>query len=287
MTVFIIMPVFNRVDMTKTMLACLESQNLEDKLTIIVIDDGSTDETHETLRLNARITVLQGDGSLWWGGAVDLGWRHVEKIAGCGDWVLLINNDAHIEPDFLENLVRAATISYPAVVGSVIKDCEVQNQVLSIGPLIDAWNFRVGDKLNTLPLNSGELTTIIEVDALSGRGVLYPVSAIRSVGGMRPGWLPHYLADYELSIRAKKIGYNLVVCPLSIVYSQEFWGNSYPMRSIFEKIKSIRSPYYLPAQFMFWWTASSSLQKLTMPLRLFVFTVAPFLRKNKYENCNS
>lgn len=287
MTVFAIMPVFNRVEMTKSMLACLEAQRTKEKLAIIIVDDGSSDGTHEFLKQNSKVTVLQGDGSLWWGGSIQLGWRYVEKIAVDEDWILLINNDLHIKPDFLENLICAAKISYPAVVGSVIMDCEAPFKVLSIGPLIDCWSFRVGDAVNELPFNEGGMPSIIAVDAVSGRGSLYPVSAMREVSGMRPGWLPHYLADYELSIRAKKNGYNLVISPRSVVYSREIWGNSYSVSSVFKRIQSIRSPYYLPAQIMFWWTASSALQKLTIPLRLILFTVAPFLRKDKYENCNS
>lgn len=72
MTVYALMPVFNRLSMTKTAINCLRLQEFDDKLMIIVVDDGSTDGTQEYLDTQSDIVVLQGDGTLWWGGGYRL-----------------------------------------------------------------------------------------------------------------------------------------------------------------------------------------------------------------------
>ena len=49
MTVHVLIPVFNRLEMTKRVLDCLRSQKMDEILNLIVIDDGSSDGTAEFL----------------------------------------------------------------------------------------------------------------------------------------------------------------------------------------------------------------------------------------------
>src|SRR5262245_44712960 len=101
MTVYALVPVFNRLELTQRVLGCLRAQRLDEPIRLIVINDGSTDGTHEFLSEQGDITVLRGDGTLWWGGAVDLGLRHVLAEGRAADWVLLVNNDTIFASDFV------------------------------------------------------------------------------------------------------------------------------------------------------------------------------------------
>lgn len=277
MTVHVLMPIFNRLAMTRSMLECLREQRADEPLAIVVVDDGSTDGTAEFLRTQTDITVLQGDGSLWWGGAIDLGLRHVFTLATEQDWILLVNNDTRIDSDFVQSLLDAARLHAPAAVGSVIRGTEPPHRLLSIGPYIDSWRFLVRDAMDDPACNAGAET--VPVDALSGRGVLYSVSALRRVGGMRVHWLPHYLADYEVSLRVRKHGWRLLVSTAAAVYSDDDYGNMRRAQSWRDKLLSVRSPFYLPALLVFWWEASNWLQRLTVPLRLPLLILFPRLRK--------
>ena len=220
MTVYAVMPVFNRLDMTRAMLVFLRKQVLDEPLHITVVDDGSTDGTGEFLKNQGDVTTLKGDGNLWWGGCIDLGLQRILRVAAPQDWVLFVNNDTEIQPEFVQHLLDVARSLQPAAVGSVIRDIGPPHRLLSIGPQIDAWGLRVRDVIDSrggdVSLHEGS-----PVDALSGRGVLYPVGALRAVGGMRPRWLPHYLADYELSIRVRRAGYKLCVSHMAVVYSHD------------------------------------------------------------------
>lgn len=279
MTVYVLMPVFNRLAMTKSMLDCLRAQQTEESLSLIVIDDGSTDGTGDFLRAQPGVMVLHGDGTLWWGGAIDRGLRHVLAKAAIDDWVLFVNNDTHIEVDFVQALLNVARRHAPAAVGSVIRDLLPPHRLLSIGPRLDPWFFQVGDVFDTPARDLVGAKDVVSVDALSGRGALYPVAALRAVDGMRPRWLPHYLADYELAVRVRAAGWRLLVSPSISVQSSEDYGNTYRGNTLRERLFSVRSPSYVPALIRFWWVASNRLEKLTLPWRLLAFALFPRLRR--------
>lgn len=283
MTVHVLMPVFNRLAMTRKMLDSLRSQNTDEPFNLIIVDDGSTDGTAEYLAAQQDVTVLQGNGTLFWGGGMDMALKQVLELAAPDDWILMVNNDTEINAEFLQCLLDTARRNRPAAVGSVIRCEDEPHKLLSVGVRIDSWRMLIDDELNLVSpdIREKHFTGTIEVDALSGRGVLFPVSAIRACGGMRPRWLPHYLADYELSVRVKKTGCRLLVDCNAAVYSKDEYGNSYRASSWYQKFFSIRSPLYLSALLVFWWEASNWLQRVSFPIRLVVFMAFPRLRRSR------
>ena len=264
MTVHALIPVFNRLTMTQTIIHQLHCQNLDEGLTITVIDDGSTDGTAEYLAEEHHVFTLKGDGNLWWGGAIAMGLSHVLPMAKDNDWVMFVNNDTEIRPDFVQRLLDAARLHAPAAVGCVVRDIMPPHSLISVGPRVDPWRFAVKDVGETHQSADG----MVAVDALSGRGVLYPVAALKAAGGMRAHWLPHYLSDYELSLRVGAQGWRLLIAADAAVYSKKEFGSSYLPKSLYEKFFSVRSPNYLPAQVAFWWQASGLVGRVTFPIRL-------------------
>ncbi|MDR7306027.1 glycosyltransferase family 2 protein [Rhodoferax saidenbachensis] len=278
MTVYAVVPVFNRLAMTQSLVVCLHKQILNQPLRMLVVNDGSSDGTAEWLAEQHDVEVLNGDGSLFWGGAVDLALRHLQAKATENDWVLLINNDTTVTEDFIQRLLDTALANAPAAVGSVIRDEADHARLLSIGAQVSAWRLLTRDfldKAKIVPVSD----VVMEVDALSGRGVLFPFAGLNAAGGMRPRVLPHYLADYEVSLRVRKRGWRLLVSTAAAVYSSEDYGNTRRQPSLRDQLFLVRSPLYLPALLVFWWEASNWLQRLTLPLRLPLFLLFPRLRK--------
>lgn len=278
MTVHVVIPVFNRLPMTQSLIRCLRRQAVDQPLHLLVVDDGSTDGTSAWLAAQTDIEILKGDGSLFWGGAVDLAVRHLENVAARHDWVLLMNNDTTVTPEFIQQLLDIAVESAPAAVGSTIRDRGNPARLLSIGVRIDAWRILTRDLLDD-EIRKERLPRSLRVDALSGRGVLFPMASLIAAGGMRPRTLPHYLADYEVSLRVRAHGWRLLVTPTAAVYSDDDYGSRWRTNRLVEKLFSVRSPFYLPALAAFWWRASNWPQRLTLPIRLVLFILFPRLRK--------
>ena len=267
MTVHVLVPVFNRLELTRRALDCLQTQKVDEPLRLIVIHDSSTDGTANFLATQLKINVLKGDGSLWWGGAIESGLQRVLEDCQLSDWVLLVNNDTQFDANFVQRLLDTARTHAPAAVGSVICNEAAPDQLLSIGAVLDTWRLRVRDKLEQTRLRDSAKGPH-PVDVLSGRGTLYPVAAFPIAGTMKTAWLPHYLADYELALRVRNAGYKLLVSEAAAVLSENEYGNSYQPAGLWNKFFAVRSPYYLPAVLAFWWRASSFVERLTLLPRL-------------------
>jgi GT2 family glycosyltransferase len=224
MTVYAVMPVFNRLEMTRRMVDNLRTQRDAD-LRIVVVDDGSTDGTGQWLASQADVCTISGDGDLWWAGAVNAALRHILRSAAQRDHVLLLNNDTTIERDFVTTLVRISREHEGAAVGAAIRNETPPHELLSIGPRIDIARMHVWDLIDELSPEERQLPKrAYEVDALSGRGALYPVTVLRATGYLHSRLLPHYHADYEFAARARRKGFKTVVSTEAVVYSQPSFG---------------------------------------------------------------
>ena len=98
-TAYIVIPVYNRLQYTLACLRCLRAQTYQ-RLHLIVVDGGSTDGTLEVLKNeHSDVTLLQGKGELWWGGAMRLGVEHVLSHSRHDhDMILMMNKDTEVEP---------------------------------------------------------------------------------------------------------------------------------------------------------------------------------------------
>jgi GT2 family glycosyltransferase len=265
--------------MTKSLIVCLRQQHLEEEcMQILVVNDGSDDGTAEWLDDQDDIEVLVGDGSLYWGGCVDLALKHFHDLGVTNGWVLLMNNDTTVKDNFVRILLKSAKLYSPAVIGSIIRSATNPDHLISVGVCIDSWRFQTIDILN-FTRQTSKLKAIYEVQALSGRGVLFPMDALAAVSGMRPLAFPHYLADYDISMRVRKNGWRLLVDSSAMVYSSEDFGSAHKVLGWKKRFFSVKSPQYLPAQVFFWWSASNWIQRITLPIRLLLFLVFPKLRK--------
>jgi GT2 family glycosyltransferase len=90
--IYIVIPVFNRINFTRECLISLRGQTYTDYKTLVV-DDGSTDDTEEIIKREfPEVKVLKGDGNLWWTGATNMGIEYALKIGHENDFILTLNS---------------------------------------------------------------------------------------------------------------------------------------------------------------------------------------------------
>ncbi len=216
--IHIIIPVFNRWQFTKKCLLSLRSQTYTDFKTIVV-DHGSTDGTSEFIKSEfPEVFLLKGNESMWWTAATNVGVRYA--LENGADFVLTLNNDLIVKPDYLYQLDKLATKNPYAIIGSVSVDINEPTKVIYAGTKWNKWTakYRSAIDLSKFVEIKNE-QSIIETDLLPGRGTLIPVKAFRNLGLFDEMNFPHYAADEEFANRCKKNGVQLYVSTQAIVHS--------------------------------------------------------------------
>jgi hypothetical protein len=114
---YIVIPVFNRIEFTKKCLDSLRKQSFT-SFRVIVVDDGSTDGTAEILTGQyPEVIVLDGGGDLYWTAAVNIGIRYaLEQHA---THIMTLNNDTIAPVEFLQSMVKSAESVPGSILGAV------------------------------------------------------------------------------------------------------------------------------------------------------------------------
>ena len=199
--IYVLIPVHNRKVLTLSCLQNLTEFILDKKFKIVVIDDGSTDGTTEAIenRFN-DVKVLEGDGSLWWTGAIALGMHYA--IEQGADYIFSLNDDCQFGPGTLDALLEFCQSHPRTIVGAQGFSQEDHNK-LTFGGKRKTWK---GYRFIQAPLEE-----IIPCDLLSGNIVCYPRALIQEIGYPDPSMTPHYGGDSLYLIRAQKAGFDLYV----------------------------------------------------------------------------
>lgn len=219
----VVIPVHNRKDYTRQCLACLAVQTYRD-FQIVVVDDGSTDGTDEMIYQEfADVVLLRGDGNLWWAEATNWGIRYAQAHLDPQqeNFVLTLNDDTRVNNDYLQTMLDAYQQHKPCLVGSISVDSENPDKLEYAGTSMELYTASGRHLAEDYHYNYQELIrrkTYVDSDTLPGRGTLIPMALFDEVGLFNSKNYVHYMADIELSLRARKAGYRLIVNAASIVY---------------------------------------------------------------------
>lgn len=278
MRIFVLIPVFNRLAHTTRVIECLRKQTLASDLKIIVIDDGSRDGTAQFLSQQSDVETITGTGDWWWGGSIEQALSKVVPECNDDDYIVFLNNDTWFANGYIETLVRVSRQFNGAAVGSVIHEEGHIPPLVSIGARININRMAVWDIYSELSeYERLAPKKIYDVDALSGRGTLYPAFHFKRFGTMRPLLLPHYMADYEVAMRFKRNGIRLVVSTNAVVYSPPVYGNDTSELSLWKRMIGKRSPQNIFQRAAFYSLVGSPLQRMTALPRMVYFDAARML----------
>lgn len=231
MTVFVVMPTFNRPGALGECLAGLAQQT--EPVRVVVADTGDGSAVGVAAKRFPQARVLRGPDDLWWTGATNLALRAALAESAPDDWILCLNDDTEMAPDYVARLREAAGRSPRRLAGSVSVDSARPDIVLDGGNRFN-WYSAATARLNRgRPLAEFGAGHEETVNVLPGRGTLIPAVAFSEVGLFAERELPHYIADYEFSVRCAAAGYHLVVSYDAVIRSHtSMTGTHRPARRL-------------------------------------------------------
>lgn len=147
-------------------------------------------------------TVIKGKGDWFWGGSIYQGIKYLKlHHIDPDDYVLICNDDIMFDSEFLEKGVKALENSNNAM---IIVSCYSQQT----GRFLES-----GIHADWRSLKFGVSNDPEQINCASTMGLFVTVRHLLRIGDTHPKLIPHYLSDYEFTMRAYSKGLRLVPEP--------------------------------------------------------------------------
>jgi GT2 family glycosyltransferase len=240
----VLLACFNRKGQT---IACLHSfykqtnqLALSTSTDIYLVDDG-TDGTFEAVKHEyPDVTLLRGDGNLYWNGGMRLAFETALK--GDYDYYLWLNDDLTMYPDALDRMFGCPNISLNSIMVGSTCDPITKNRTYG--------GFNLGSR-KWLPLAFRPVypleSKLTSCDTMNGNCVLIPRSVVKILGNLSSKYT-HSLGDFDYGLRARM---NNIKCFVVSGYIGECKKNAIldcfnSDIAIFNRFKYLHSPKGLP-----------------------------------------
>lgn len=210
MKVTVIIPNYNGLQFMEACMAALERQTYQE-FTTLIVDNGSADGSVSFIREHYPQAVLMEMGeNLGFSGAVNAGIRAAKT-----PYVLLLNNDTEVDPEFVGEMVKA--------IGRSEKIFSVSSKMVQLyhRELMDdagdmysllGWAYQRG-----VGQPSSGYTRPCKVFSACAGAAIYRKSVFEEIGYFDESHFA-YLEDLDVGYRARIAGYDNIYCPKAVVY---------------------------------------------------------------------
>lgn len=202
----------------KDTVECLESlkQITYPNYEILLVDNGSTDGSTEFFREYCpEIEVIESEKNLGFTGGCNIGIK--KAISSSADYILLLNNDVAVEPDFLDELVSVAKKNENVgILGTKINYYDASEQIWAAGGFINYWICLVAYHGMNEP-NTEKYSYEKDVDFVSGCAMLIRAEVFQKTGLLDEKYFA-YFEDVDICLMARKNGYGIRYVPSAKIY---------------------------------------------------------------------
>jgi GT2 family glycosyltransferase len=171
---------------------------------IILVDNNSSDGTHEYVKENyPEISMIRLDSNFGFAYPNNVGAKKSQ-----GEFLLFLNNDTIVEPDFLDSLVTVINSDQNiAICQSML--LKPDGQVDSSGDFIDS----IGVAFSTFE----KIKETREIFSAKAASMIVRRDVFEKLGGFDEKFFISF-EDVDLSWRARIMGYRILINPKSVVY---------------------------------------------------------------------
>jgi GT2 family glycosyltransferase len=218
---------YKQLEMTLQFLESI-SQIEYDNYEVIVVDNGSGFDAEKAIHEKFPIVqVICSESNLGFAGGNNLGLPYCS-----GEFILFINNDTEVEPDFLGHLVH---------LGKAVPNLGMASPRLQYYDPKGIVQYAGSTDLNTFTLRNrslgygevdkGQYTKSYPTAFIHGAAMLVPKSILQEVGLMEARFFLYY-EEYDWCARIKAKGFEIRYCGESLVYHKESMsvGKSSPLK---------------------------------------------------------
>ena len=210
----IVIPVYNQAAYTLTCLRALAEHPPTAACEVIVVDDGSTDETVDWM---PRIRGLRYHRRATNGGFI-AACNDGASLAS-GDYLVFLNNDTVPQPGWLDALLATFDADPDAGLAGaqlVYPDGRLQEAGGVVFDDGSAWNYGRFDSPD-----DPRYASVRDVDYCSGAAIAVPSRLFAEAGGFDTRYAPAYYEDTDLAFALRALGHRVLYQPASRVVHLE------------------------------------------------------------------
>jgi GT2 family glycosyltransferase/tetratricopeptide (TPR) repeat protein len=211
----IIIPVFNKVELTQQCLTHLANVTEGISYEVIIVDNNSLDSTGEFLQsLDGDVQIIRNSTNLGFAKGNNQGAQ-----AARGRYLVFLNNDTIPKKDWLKSLVDEVT-EHPdvAVVGS--KLLYPDDTIQHAGVVFSRQLQMPYHLFNGVPESLPAVNTRKEFQVVTAACILVRKETFEQVGGFDEGFVNGF-EDVDLCLRIRQMGKKVVYQPKSCLYHLE------------------------------------------------------------------
>ncbi|MGR8933321.1 MAG: glycosyltransferase [Gammaproteobacteria bacterium] len=235
--VSIVIPVHNKFAVTYNCLAALLFAYNKASFEVIVVDDGSSDETMDMLELVDGVFYLRNEASQGFIRSCGRG-----ASVARGRYVVMLNNDTEPTARWLDELLFVfEQFDKVGLAGSKLlyPDGKLQEAGGIVWQNGNPWNYGRGGNPQDPRFNYSR-----QVDYLSGASIMLPKSLWDKLGGFSEEYIPAYFEDTDLAFKVRAAGFKTVYAPLSVVYHFEGVSSGTSVASGTKRYQEINRPKF-------------------------------------------
>ncbi len=216
-------------------LECLDSlkKQIYPNIKVIVLDNRSDRDELETIRTHeCRPLCIQSKSNLGFAKGSNVQIRTALELGA--KYILLLNNDAVIEPDAIEKMVSVARLRGVGIVGSRIYYYHRRSFLNTVGGRTYLSIGYVRD-VGLNRRDSSIYDCISDRDWVSGCAMLIDSEVFTKVGLLDEANFPQSGEDYDICLRAERAGFRVVYSSAARVYHKV----SKTRRTSFDRRKTV------------------------------------------------